>query len=281
MLSSLWQNIKDQLGWGCSPEVQVVSDLFLDHQDQYRTFELPVSAPFLLLGGNVGRLIDYLDYRNFLKARVSQYKKVFLVLGDHEFFGVTYEEGIEIAEYFTLDPDLSGKFVLLHQTRWDDEDSPLTIIGCTLWPRVQEGPRVFLRDFARPPPNYRPLPAWPHELYAAICMKEVSWLRTTVRHLPPSSPSETKRRVLIATHYAPNIENMSRRPHGNLLKEPGWDHVRKWVFGHARHSETRLPNGIRLVTNQRCVPTPFTPPQTGETVDSTGYNFDPALTVTV
>lgn len=58
------------------PRIQILSDLHLEVAQQYPTFNFPLSAPFLLLAGDIGRLIDYDAYRGFLEAQVARYKKV-------------------------------------------------------------------------------------------------------------------------------------------------------------------------------------------------------------
>ncbi|KAJ4331393.1 hypothetical protein N0V95_009893, partial [Ascochyta clinopodiicola] len=49
--------------------LQILSDLHLNHTNQYPTFHIPASAPTLLLAGNIGRLIDYPLYLSFLTRR--------------------------------------------------------------------------------------------------------------------------------------------------------------------------------------------------------------------
>jgi hypothetical protein len=79
------RNVRQRLGR--RPRVQNLSDLHLEVGQQYATFTFPATAPFLLLAGDIGRLIDYDAYRSFLELQVARYKKVFLVLGNHEFYG--------------------------------------------------------------------------------------------------------------------------------------------------------------------------------------------------
>lgn len=41
------------------PQVQIMSDLHLEVGQQYASFTFPTTAPFLMLAGDIGRLIDY------------------------------------------------------------------------------------------------------------------------------------------------------------------------------------------------------------------------------
>ncbi|EGX95922.1 Ser/Thr protein phosphatase [Cordyceps militaris CM01] len=66
--------------------VQVLSDLHLEIGSQYGSFTFPATAPYLLLAGDVGRLVDYDGYLGFLAAQTARYDAVLLVLGNHEFY---------------------------------------------------------------------------------------------------------------------------------------------------------------------------------------------------
>ena len=68
---------------GCTSRrrVQLLSDLHLEIGQQYLSYTFPASAPFLLLGGDIGRLIDYDGYLKFLEAQVSRLRKKLAELG--------------------------------------------------------------------------------------------------------------------------------------------------------------------------------------------------------
>ncbi|KJZ73118.1 hypothetical protein HIM_07502 [Hirsutella minnesotensis 3608] len=80
------------------PKLQILSDLHLEVGQQYATFAFPATAPFLVLAGDVGRLVDYDSYLAFLAGVVARYQKVFMVLGNHEFYGLDYESGLAQAQ---------------------------------------------------------------------------------------------------------------------------------------------------------------------------------------
>lgn len=132
----LFSRLSQHLNPKC--RVQILSDLHLEVGQQYSTFTFPASAPFLILAGDIGRMVGYRDCRGFLESQVSRYKKVFLVLGNHEFYGLGYQSTIDEARRLSQEPSLSGGLVLLHRARWDDPDSDLTILGCTMWPAIPE-----------------------------------------------------------------------------------------------------------------------------------------------
>ncbi|KAF5867400.1 putative ser thr protein phosphatase superfamily protein, partial [Botrytis fragariae] len=64
-----------------APNFQILSDLHLEVCSQYYTFSIAPVAPYLILAGDIGRLIDYEGYLAFLAKQTAQFEKVFLVLG--------------------------------------------------------------------------------------------------------------------------------------------------------------------------------------------------------
>ncbi|KAK3295272.1 Metallo-dependent phosphatase-like protein [Chaetomium fimeti] len=235
--------------------VQILSDLHLEVGQQYSTFTFPASAPFLILAGDIGRLIDFEGYRGFLESQVSRYKKVFLVLGNHEFYGLDYQSGLNEARRLSQEPSLSGRLVLLHRARWDDPDSDLTIVGCTVWSAIPEAARGIVETKVN---DFKKIDQWTAQQHNAIHQEEVAWLREQVQQTTTSGP---KRRLLIATHHAPCIEGTARpdQVHNpwssafatDLVQQEGWGGVKVWVFGHTHYSSRLSRDGIQLVSNQR------------------------------
>ena len=238
-------------------QVQVLSDLHLEVGQQYLTFTFPPTAPFLLLAGDIGRLVDYEGYLKFLEAHVGRYKKVLLVLGNHEFYGLDYDTGLETARRLVSEPTLVDKVFLLHRARWDDPDSDLTVLGCTLWSAI---PPDAYDIVAHKVKDYKNIDGWSVDKHNELHASEAAWLREQVAQV--SLPrGENTRRLLVATHHAPSVEGTSKPEHtGNpwtcafatdLAGREGWENVRVWVFGHTHYSTDWMCNGTRLVANQR------------------------------
>ena len=94
---------------------QILSDLHLEVNQQYSTFDIPAAAPYLVLAGDAGRLVDYDAYLDFLKRQTDQFRSVFLVLRNHEFYGTSFANGLERAKRLEDEPCLNGKLALLHR----------------------------------------------------------------------------------------------------------------------------------------------------------------------
>ncbi|KZZ92807.1 Metallophosphoesterase domain protein [Moelleriella libera RCEF 2490] len=241
--------------------VQILSDLHLEVGQQYSTYTFPASAPYLLLGGDIGRLIDYDGYLKFLEAQVSRYEKVFLVLGNHEFYGLDYASGLDEARRLAQEPSLVDALVLLDRTRWDDPTSTLTVVGCTLWSAI---PAEASRLIESKINDFKHIDGWTAREHNRVHAMEVSWLREQIAQVVGEmnkAPPGRERQLLVATHHAPCTEGTSLpEDSGNpwtpafatdLLDQHGFQGVKVWAFGHTHHSVDLMRNGIRLVANQR------------------------------
>ena len=107
---------------------QILSDLHLEVAKRYSSFEILPSAPYLVLAGNIGLLTDYDSYLAFLARQTQAIKKVFLVLGNHDFYGLSFTAGPEQAQRLEIEPILNGKLVLLRRKRFDIPDSSISIL---------------------------------------------------------------------------------------------------------------------------------------------------------
>ncbi|KAH8649904.1 putative calcineurin-like phosphoesterase [Xylariales sp. PMI_506] len=238
--------------------IQILSDLHLEVGQQYASYTFPASAPLLLLGGDIGRLVDYDAYLKFLEAQSSRFNKVLLVLGNHEFYGMDHDTGLETARRLSEEPILNDKVVLLHRTRWDDPDSPLTVLGCTLWSAIAENAReaigLAVSDFSR-------IDGWSIDKHNAAHGEDAAWLREQVQAITSRELGTAERRLLVATHHAPCLQGTSAPAHANsrltsafateLLDQRGWDGVRVWAFGHTHYTTEFRRGGTRVVSNQR------------------------------
>ncbi|KAK3902676.1 hypothetical protein C8A05DRAFT_43946 [Staphylotrichum tortipilum] len=189
---------------------------------QYTSFTFPAAAPFLLLAGDIGRLVDYASYLVFLFAQTARFKRAFLVLGNHEFYGLFYSASLDAARKLSAEPSLGGGLVLLHRARWDDPDSDLTILGCTLWSSIPDASRPVVEAKVN---DFKHITNW-----------------TAQRH---TEIHDEERRVLGATHHAPCVEGLARPEQGREGR------VRVWVFGYTRFSVRLKRGGVRVVANQR------------------------------
>ncbi|KAJ5715680.1 calcineurin-like phosphoesterase [Penicillium malachiteum] len=236
-----------------SASFQVLSDLHLEISQLYSSYEIPVCADHLILAGDIGRLIDYEGYRDFLQKQTDQFKPVTLVLGNHEFYEGTLEEGLEKAKRLEQEPCLKGRLILLHQKRYDLPDSQVTILGCTLWSNI------------------------PAEVADIVQYKISDFQKNQrLRKMERQKIRIKKRSILVVTHHAPLMRKTSSPQHAHNPWTaafgtdiiPQISHlIRTWVFGHTHFTTDFKEGGVRVVSNQRGYVLPWSDPKTQDKFD--------------
>lgn len=253
--------LADQRASYHKPRIQVLSDLHLEVGQQYLSFDFPVSAPWLVLAGDIGRLVDYEAYLHFLNRQAERYDRVFLVPGNHEFYGLDHQAGIKKARELVMESRLGGKVVLLHRHQWDDPgpNSSLTILGCTLWSHISPHAREIVRHKVK---DFSNIKEWSLDKHIEQHETDLGWLHERLQELATTAP---ERHVLVVTHHAPAMKGTSApRNEDNLWssayatdllqgEEAGqlWRQVKVWVFGHTHYCTDFVVSGVRLLANQR------------------------------
>jgi len=246
-----------------SPSFQIASDLHLEVGQQYSSFKIPPTAPYLILAGDIGRLIDYDSYLAFLASQTAQFELVFLVLGNHEFYGLSIAAGINQAQKLEQEAVLSRKLVLLHQTRFDVPNSTTTILGCTLWSNIPDNAREVVQTKVK---DFQKILSWTVDSHNQAHESDLAWLIQHTAKIGRDNSSrakgDQKRNVLVVTHHAPSVEETSslknvKNPWSsafatNLLEEASnWKGIKMWIFGHTHFTTEFKKCGIRVISNQR------------------------------
>lgn len=254
-----------------SVKLQVLSDLHLESQS-YPDFPIPRKAPYLVLAGDIGNLVDAPHYLNFLTRQCSQFEHVYLVLGNHEFFKGDWADGI--AEAARLQETLKGKLSILYRQRADVPDSNVTILGCTLHSNI---PKLEMSIVGTKMMDFRRIGNWRVRDYQKEHKADVKWLQEQVASM---SKTEPERRIVIVTHHAPSKKWLSDPVHENsrwgaafsteILRTsfPYWEGrsaVVCWIFGHTHWNVDFRYGRFRVVSNQRgIVARSWIPPSWGQ-----------------
>lgn len=186
-----------------------MSDLHLEVRAQYKDFLIPPNAPYLILAGDIGRLCDYDLYLEFLRMQCAQFNRVFLVLGNHEFFGISRAEGLQLALSLEQEACLSDRLKLLNRTMVDIADG-VTVLGCTLQSHISiESYSIVeakVKDFKR-------IHAWTVDDHNAEHAADVAWLQQEIRAIRTSDRVSHRkpRRILVVSHHAP-VRRGSSKP---------------------------------------------------------------------
>ena len=239
-----------------------MSDLHLEVGQKYATF-CSAKAPYLILAGDIGRLADYEPYREFLRAQCDQFAGVYLVLGNHEFFGGSRRSGLELARKMEAEPTLQGRLTILNRRRVDVEGRrPVTILGCTLHSYVPAEAREVVE---RKINDFRRIADWTVAEHVAEHARDVEWLEREIKAVRDGEAAGAeRRRIVVISHHAPSTRGTSNPAQADnpwssafgtdlLRTRPasGLDDVQWWIFGHTHHSTQLSVGATKLVSNQR------------------------------
>ena len=263
---------------GPSTSFQFMSDLHLEVGQQYNTFNFPATAPYLILAGDIGRLIDYDAYLQFLSRQTARYERVFLVLGNHEFYGMDFATGVSTARRLESEDLLRGKLCLLHQTRQDLAGGKITVLGCPLWSRIPEEAVEAVRSRVK---DFQNIGDWTVERHNEAHETDLQWLKA---ELGSHSEEESGKAVVVVTHHAPSIQETSRPDQvdslvtcafaTDLLPTGGWGPVAYWVYGHTHYSNDFEKGRTKVVSNQRGYVLPGTDLPVGSKRDASRQKFE-------
>ncbi|EEP77651.1 predicted protein [Uncinocarpus reesii 1704] len=237
---------------------QFVSDLHLEDGQRYETFVITRIAPYLILAGDIGCLCNYKEYVAFLAEQCTKFDHVFLVLGNHEFYWMSHQDGLQAAKSLEVEPQLLGKLTVLNRNRVDI-NRRVTILGCTLWSQIPEDSQLWVRmkiaDFSM-------IKDWTVEAHNTEHNKDVQWLQQELYNI---SLEGTNRDVIVATHHAPSFlktadPRLKSQPWrsafcSDLLESQvkSWrssNAIRWWIFGHTHWNTAFRYRGMNIHSNQ-------------------------------
>ncbi|PSN69381.1 hypothetical protein BS50DRAFT_572528 [Corynespora cassiicola Philippines] len=251
---------------GPKTSFQILSDLNLHHESQYLTFHIPVTAPYLILAGNIGRLADYNAYLSFLIRRCNLYEKVYLVLGSLEFHSLSLREGLYLAGRLEKEPGLKSRLEILYRARADVPGTNVTLVGCTLWSHI---PAAAEPAVAKKIAEFEPsggIRGWGVAAHNAEHERDLAWLRGQVQAgaaaaAAAASASASRPVVVVVSSFAPEMRETlppwqvdapwSSAYGTELLSGMEWGGVKAWVCGATGRSTEFKRNGIKVVSNQR------------------------------
>lgn len=265
--------VLQQLSSACSTRqalrFQILSDLHLEVGQQYEAFNIPPKAPYLILAGDIGRLIDYKPLLAFLERQCQNFEKIFYVLGNHEIYGTSRSNGLSMVDDLQRESCLGKRLIILNRESYcfEDEAGPV-VLGCTLHSQITAETRAIVKmkiqDFSK-------IEDWTIDDHNAEHAKDVAWLQSKIHRLRTDIQNRS-RPILVITHHAPSTQGTSiptdaKNPWSaafatDLLENPElheFSNVHTWVFGHTHHTMQAKIGGVNVVSNQRGYALPKAP----------------------
>ena len=229
---------------------QIISDIHIpDDEIPNWSNYLEVSAPYLIIAGDVGRIEKFDKYSDFIKTICTHYKQVFLVAGNHEFYSDKEEYEFLNMKLIKLSSDIPNLTYLNND--YVDMPGNIRIYGCTLWSYTDKNtlPKILpIKLF-----NYN------HANSDWINMKHFYEKYHLIQAI--YNANKQNKRLIVVTHYPPTKQKTVTEEHlqtsdlnwyandmDNLLTK---NQVYIWIYGHTHVNTDYLTKfDTRVVSNQ-------------------------------
>lgn len=228
--------------------IQYVSDLHLERYTVLPAFStlLKPCAPYLALAGDIGQPAQL---RTFFDWLVPQWKRIFYVAGNHEYYGAKYAERQRELEALTATyPNLH--FLHVSSPSFYCEEANVAVVGLTLWSKVSR-----LSDW-KTVADYRQIrfPGAPFPALNAQHDLERMTLATEIRRW-----GDVGAQVCVITHHLPSFRLLSPRfatstvndcfaSHCDILLTPP---VQLWIYGHTHSCSNQVLGSVLCLCNAK------------------------------
>lgn len=121
---------------------QVISDIHLEKvKYNNKILEHPVRAENLILAGDIGNPMMN-NYREYIRSCSHQYRRVFLIAGNHEYWNNSYDGAnkliMDICDKYKNVNFLNNRFIDFYEN-----NRSVSIFGGTLWSKILENHELF------------------------------------------------------------------------------------------------------------------------------------------
>lgn len=249
---------------------QVISDI----HSEIKPFNLDTMIPKcdnLFLAGDIGKPGSN-EYRKILKHSSTNWKNVFVIAGNHEFYKNSYKKTIEIIEN-DVQEYKNIYFLNKNSVILNEYNPNIKIMGCTLWSKIPENlyenienhinDYHLIRDCEN---NYKKINAsYTNKLHE----NQVEWLTQELNN--------SKYKNIVITHHAPSFNNtFDYKYKGKITNyafctdlENLFKNVEIWIFGHTHYNTDIKIENTRLISNQYGY----------SQIERVGFNFEKIYTI--
>jgi predicted phosphodiesterase len=205
---------------------QVLSDLHLKPNDN---FKLNITAPFLILAGDIGYPFTSIFWQ-FIEYVNSKYVHIYFVPGNHEFYGHSIE---------TVDNFLRNSLKRYKNITYMNGDcvvlDDIVLIGSILWSYVPKDCEKIARNFG------------PHKNISNFSVeKRNSAFKSTAAWIESKLDSFPDKKKILITHYAPLCHESCHPKHDKDIKNHDYGsdlhkfiNVKKvhfFIYGHTHYN---------------------------------------------
>lgn len=207
-------------------------------------------AEVLCLNGDICELVHIEKYLTFFKDVCSKWKHVIYILGNHEFYETSIQDGIIIATSIPI-PNL---YVLNNDVKVIED---VTFLGCTLWTDMNKNNFGVKKEAHKNMNDFRYIKYNDKKLTPddTIDMHEQS-----VEFLKKSLKEVTSEKVVVMTHHAPHYKSIHPMYHGSLINYAFYSDLENIILdnkidiifhGHCHHPVDYYVGETRIINNPR------------------------------
>ena len=197
----------------------------------------------LICAGDIG-LIKQPSYWLFMVEACKRFDQVFVVLGNHEYYGCKWTN-IQKQFYEYQDSCKLTNLMLLENTKYEHED--YIILGTTLWSNIPQQADSYVTQTVN---DYRQIQFFSTTVSNQMNQKATQFLGEHLKE------RKTQKPMIVVTHHAPTLIDssdplyegrMSNFAFANQLDE-FVEYSDVWIYGHTHWNKTM--EHPKLKTNQ-------------------------------
>ena len=236
--------------------IQYASDIHLEFLKKIP--KIQVMADVLCLAGDIGYPFSGI-YKDFLIKMSTDFKKVFLIAGNHEYYNKerdthTIEQIQEKIKSVITENNLKNVTFLNRST---EEYEGVTFVGATLWSDIKH---LNTHD-TRMMNDFYCIEKLDFQRYNELHRDDYKFLSGVISHAVDKS-----KKIVIVTHHMPSVEFVDDKykldiqcqrmnaffgSDCSVLFQPP---VKAWIYGHTHSPGLHIKNGITFARNPKGYP---------------------------
>lgn len=244
-------------------QIKLLSDI---HLEFYKEDEIPSASSFLnsdrsdflCLCGDLGDPFSE-RYRAFLTqcAKMQSYKHIFVIAGNHEFYGHTEMENV-VKHMHELCNELGPtKVTFLEKEGFDIPETDIRVVGSTLWSEIESEQASDIRCFIA---DYRRIPAWTMHSNDTVHKESLAFIHNELK-----SAKLSGKRLIVMSHHAPLLVCGKPEHQGSQLSSAfkndlyelinqNTEQIAAWFYGHDHHSACLRVGNTTVASFQKGYP---------------------------
>lgn len=237
--------------------IQYISDIHLEFMS--KPPKIKVMAEVLCLAGDIGYPYSGI-YREFLKQMNADFKKVFIIAGNHEYYnshkyGTHTMEDIHQHIQGVINDNTLTNITFLNNS-WE-EYNDILFAGTTLWSKI---PSANINDICLMN-DFKQIEGLTYDTYNLLYYKSCHFIEKMLLDVGKEENYKNKK-VVMMTHHLPSfnlIDEIHTYSDTNCFYASKCDAyfvkpIKAWIYGHTHTPNKTLINNIQFVCNPKGYP---------------------------